>query len=80
MKENSERNIYRGTALDFEKTLNRLKDFKVDVWLGAHPNHNNTFQKLQILRKNARPNPFIDPQGWKDFIKECQTRFNSRAQ
>jgi len=72
VEENLKHRIYGGTVLDFKKTVVRLEDFKVDIWLGTHPNHNNTFQKLELMRKNVKPNPFIDPQGWKDFIKDIK--------
>lgn len=71
-EENIKQKIYGGTFLDFKETLDRLEDFNVDVWLGGHPNHNNMFQKLELMRKNVEPNPFIDPQGWKNFIRETK--------
>jgi metallo-beta-lactamase class B len=75
MDENIKHRMYGGTFLDFKKTLDRLEDFKVDIWLGSHPNHNNTFQKLELMKKNVEPNPFKDPKGWKNFIKEIKLEF-----
>ena len=72
MDKNIKNRMYGGTILDFKKTLDRMEDFKVDVWLGGHPFHNNMFQKLELMRKNVEPNPFIDPQGWKNFIKQAK--------
>jgi len=68
-EKNLKRNIYGGTIDDFQKTLKRLLYFDVDVWLGNHPQQNKTFQKLERLRQGASPNPYIDPDGWKDFIR-----------
>lgn len=68
-KKNLERDIYGGTIDDFQKTLKRLLSFDIDVWLGNHPQQNKTFQKLEQLRRGASRNPYIDPDGWKDFIR-----------
>ena len=72
-EENLRRGIYGGTVQDYGRTLDRLDTLKVDVWLGAHPHRNNTFQKLELLQKGVTPNPFIDPVGWKAFLKGLRT-------
>ncbi len=66
--ENLARGQYGGTMEDFEKTLERLASFPVQVWLGAHPGQNDTFAKRDQLRAGAKPNPYIDPQGWQAFL------------
>lgn len=74
---NLQRGIYGGTMEDFFKTLDRLAAMPVDVWLGAHPNLNQTFQRQQRLAQGETPNPFIDPEGWKQFLagrKEAATK------
>jgi len=63
---------YQGTPEDYKKTLDRLKSFQVDVWLGAQPNQNRTFEKLELLQKGVKPNPFIDPEGWKAHLKSLE--------
>jgi len=68
-EENLRRGIYGGTVQDYGRTLDRLETLKVDIWLGAHPHRNDTFRKLELLQKGATPNPFIDPAGWKAFLK-----------
>ena len=68
-EKNLRRGIYGGTIQDFGKTLDRLEAFKVDIWLGSHPNQNETFRKLELLQKGVTPNPYIDPDGWKAFLK-----------
>jgi len=70
---NLKRGIYGGTLQDFGKTLDRLETLKVDVWLGSHPNQNDTFGKLDLLLKGISPNPYIDPSGWKVFLKRLRT-------
>jgi metallo-beta-lactamase class B len=68
-EENLRKNIYGGTVQDLARTVERLETLNVDVWLGNHPNQNNTFAKQELLAKGATPNPYIDPQGWKAFLK-----------
>jgi len=67
-EENLKRNIYGGTIEDLRKSLERMLRFDAKVWLGNHPFHNDTFQKLEHLRQGIRPNPYIDPDGWKAFL------------
>jgi len=63
---------YRGTLQDYKNTLDRLENFQVDIWLGTHPNNNRTFEKLELLKKGVRPNPYIDPEGWKAYLKSLK--------
>jgi len=70
-KENLKRNIYGGTIKDFMSSVRRLLTFDADVWLGAHPGQNNTFEKREELQQGKEPNPYVDPEGWKDFLKKC---------
>jgi len=71
-KENLERGIYGGTPQAFEKTLDRLEGLEIDVWLGSHPEDNGTFKKHKLLKWEAQPNPYIDPVGWKNFIRKIR--------
>jgi len=72
--ENLQKGIYGGTLQEFQNTLDRLDTFPVEVWLGAHPGQNRTFQKLELLRKSAKPNPYIDSEGWKDFVRAIRDK------
>jgi metallo-beta-lactamase class B len=71
---NLKKGIYGGTLQDFKNTLARLDTLPIEVWLGAHPNQNNTFQKLELLSKKAKPNPYIDPEGWKSFLQTIREK------
>lgn len=64
--------IGRGPA--FRKTLGQLAQINVDLWLGAHPDQNKTFEKQRRLGDSAKKNPFIDPEGWKAFIERMAKR------
>ncbi|MBI3880864.1 MAG: alpha/beta fold hydrolase [Verrucomicrobia bacterium] len=58
----------------FAPTAARLRAVDVQLWLGAHPNQNKTFDKQRLLRERAQPNPFIDPVGWQEFLKRMSGR------
>lgn len=73
-RRNLRKGIYGGTLDDFKRTLDRLETLQVDVWLGAHPGQNRAFQKLELLKKGVKPNPYIDPEGWKGFIRSIKDR------
>lgn len=60
---------YEGAHQDYEKTLDRLESLKVDVWFVSHPEPSDIFGKFELLRRGVKPNPFIDPEGWKAFLK-----------
>lgn len=72
--ENLQRGIYGGTLQEFQNTLDHLDTFQVEVWLGAHPGQNKTFQKLELLTKGTKPNPYIDPEGWKAFVQTIREK------
>jgi len=60
---------------DFSRALEHLETLDVDIWLGAHPGQNNTFDKHERRRRGEKPNPFIDPEGWQHFIARIESDF-----
>jgi metallo-beta-lactamase class B len=70
-EENVRRGIYAGTLDELRATLARLLSLEVDIPLGNHPVQNDTFGKLEQLRQGVSPNPYIDPDGWRAFLREC---------
>ena len=69
---------YPGCREDFAKSISYLKTLDVDIWLGAHPNQNDTFGKQERLESGENPNPFIDPDGWQDFIAAIDNNIQER--
>ena len=67
---------YPGNRDDFARTLAYLNTLDVELWLAAHPGQNDTFAKADGLAKGKRPNPFLDPAGWKRFIEGLEADFN----
>ena len=60
---------------DFINSLNRVRNEKVDIFLGNHAWNNQTKEKgLFRLENPDAPNPFIDPDAWSAFIDKCLAR------
>jgi len=49
------------------------------VWLGVHPGQSDTFGKYERLKAGERPNPFIDPEGWKGFVRGLKEQHRERS-
>lgn len=71
---------YKGNFKDFEKTLEYLEKLNFEIWLGAHPFVNKTFEKYYQLKKGKEPNPFIDKKGRKKFLKDLKVRLEKLKQ
>ncbi len=56
---------------DYLASLERLKRIHVDVFIGAHPDQNDTFAKRDALKSGR--NAFIDPSAWPSFLQLCET-------
>jgi len=62
-------------ADDWARSFACLKALKADVPLGAHPFVNDTLPKHEKLKAGAKPNPFIDPDGWRAFLEKQEAEF-----
>jgi metallo-beta-lactamase class B len=60
---------YPEIAEDYAKTFRVLKSLPCEVFLGSHANFFDGLKKGERLRKGETPNPFIDPQGCREFIE-----------
>ena len=58
----------------FLDSIERLKKLPVDINIGNHVGGNNTVENLKALEENPENNPFVNPQQWKDFLKERKER------
>jgi metallo-beta-lactamase class B len=67
---------YPGIAQDFELTFRTLKSLPCDVFLGAHASSYGMEEKF-ARRKEGMANPFIDPQGYKDYVAEREQAFRA---
>jgi metallo-beta-lactamase class B len=66
--------LYPQIAQDYERTFHTLKSLPCDVFLGAHGSYYGMESKFARL-KGGGPNPFIDPQGYKDYVTEREEAF-----
>ena len=66
----------------FRESIDKVYDEEVEIMLGNHPFHNDTYEKHEKMVKEGG-NPFIDPTEWKrylDELKECYARFLSLSE
>jgi acetyl esterase/lipase/glyoxylase-like metal-dependent hydrolase (beta-lactamase superfamily II) len=65
---------YKEIATDYAKGFAILKKLKCDVFLGAHGKYYGMLEKFPNL-KEGKPNPFIDSDGYQDYITEREENF-----
>jgi len=66
--------VYPQMAADFEKTFRVLKSLPCDVFLGAHGGYYDMEAKYARM-KDGDVNPFIDPDGYRNFVEEHEKIF-----
>ena len=72
---------YPGIRDDFEKSFHTLRNLPVDIFLASHTNWFNMQQKLNEREGRQNPvEPFIDPDGYKDFIARAEEQFRNELQ
>jgi glyoxylase-like metal-dependent hydrolase (beta-lactamase superfamily II) len=67
---------YPEIADDYVQGFAILKKLPCDVFLGAHGKYYGLLAKYET-RADSKPNPFIDPQGYRDYIVERETAFRT---
>ncbi len=67
---------YPQIATDYQKTFRVLSSLPCDIFLGAHGVYYDMDDKLKKLRAGGR-NPFIDPEGYRAYIKERERAFRA---
>lgn len=65
---------YPEMANDFAKTFEVLKSLPCDVFLGAHGGYYGMVAKHERLKK-GQANPFVDPDGYKDYVGQKERAF-----
>jgi len=63
---------YPNMVKDFFKTFSILRSMNPDVFLASHGLFFGLVDKAKRLEAGATPNPFIDHQGFKAHIDECE--------
>jgi metallo-beta-lactamase class B len=53
-----------------------LKSLPCDIFLGAHGSYFNLEEKYARMKPGA-PNPFVDPEGYKEYVAQKEQDFNA---
>jgi metallo-beta-lactamase class B len=67
---------YPDIVEDYEQTFRVLKSLSCDVFLAPHGSFFDMKAKMQKLEQGAKKNPFIDPQGYRDYIEDAEKTFH----
>ena len=67
---------YPNIVEDYEQTFRVLKSLNCDVFLGPHGSFFDMKAKAAKLEQGAKTNPFIDPQGYRDYIEDAEKTFH----
>lgn len=69
---------YPQIAEDYAKTYRTLGKIKPDVFLSSHGVFFDLLEKAEKLRTGAKTNPFIDPQGYREFVAQVTKQFEEK--
>jgi metallo-beta-lactamase class B len=69
---------YPEIADDYVRSFKVMRSLPVDVFLGAHGSFYNLTEKYARLEKGSGPNPFIDPEGFKQYVDRSEKTFQVR--
>ena len=62
---------------DYKRSMLRLSEEKVDIFLGSHMKHNRTAEKCELV-KGGNPRVFVDPTEWKAFNLRCVQKLEKK--
>jgi metallo-beta-lactamase class B len=68
--------LYPQIASDYERMFRILKSLPCDIFLGAHGNYYGMEAKFARMKEGAA-NPFIDPDGYKNYVGEREQTFRT---
>jgi metallo-beta-lactamase class B len=66
---------YPGIVDDYRRTFQILKSLPCDVFLGPHAEFFSMKEKMARMEKVAKPNPFIDPAGYREYVADGERDF-----
>jgi metallo-beta-lactamase class B len=72
---------YPDIVEDYERTFRVLKALPCDVFLAAHGSFFHLKEKAEKLRQPGAAkagNPFVDPQGYRDYLQRSEADFRKR--
>ncbi len=56
------------TRKTFLKSLEKVRNQKVELFLGNHCTNNNVLERAKKLGENCKENPFLDDKAWGEFL------------
>lgn len=66
---------YPSIAEDFERTFKVLASLPCDIFLAEHGSAYDLQGKIAAMKADRHKNPFIDPQGYQDFVRAARADF-----
>jgi metallo-beta-lactamase class B len=66
---------YPQIADDYRRTFQLLKSLPCDVFLGPHAEFFSMKEKKARMERGAKPNPFIDPAGYREYVTNGERDF-----
>jgi metallo-beta-lactamase class B len=69
---------YPGIVEDYVRTFQILRALPCDLFLGAHGVYYGMDEKLVRVRAGEKPNPFIDPRGYREFIDQSERAYQKQ--
>jgi metallo-beta-lactamase class B len=66
---------YPGVAAAFEHSFAVWRSLPCDLFLGAHGEFFDLQKKWKRLKAGEKPNPFIDPEGYRKAIDDAEKKF-----
>ncbi len=66
---------YPEIAADFARTFQVLKSLPCDIFLGAHGSYYGMEEKYARLQKDSKTNPFVDPEGYRAYIRDREQAY-----
>lgn len=69
---------YPEIATDYARTFRVMRSLKCDVFLGAHGGYYGMLEKYERMKAGAKPNPFIDPEGYQRHIDKAEKAYRDQ--
>jgi metallo-beta-lactamase class B len=66
---------YPSIVDDYRRTFQILKSLPCDVFLGPHAEFFSMKEKKARMEKGTKPNPFIDPAGYREYVANGERDF-----
>ena len=66
---------YPNIAEDFQKGFNTLRSLPCDIFLASHGNQFGMTERIKRMEQNPGVNPFIDPEGYQNYIATYERAF-----